>query len=478
MRKRYKIPLIIFGVIVGVPLLILTSIQINQILEKPSMPDESFSLISIPESKHLEFLTSKSWRTNPNHSPMSMFDDHTYYSYFPDGTFLEQGVSDFTIPENRGVFKIMPMSDNSGLLFTVNENKVPQVKPYEIRGENNMFIGFSYLGGLETLRKIHGNPPTEYLELLNDDSIKNFIPTWFGIIGKSWKIVNSEQEEFRHHHPLEIKFYENGIYNMQYSDGCKSKGLFGIIEGFPIGRIHVLQPEEECVSHVHNHGNKYMPIMLKEDQLCLNGVEYYSNPEKTTTKDSLQCNSMIDIVYNFDNTGNASQIVESILDAYLSKDIKTCDNLPTTKNQSPSNSDWKNYCKALIEIEPSLCKSISDNTSMSLERKCLENLEKIMLQTENSYELCYEQYGTFYLSTDQVRNCFLTKDLSNAPEFYKELDVCVNISNEPTAGVGSERGKCLFELAIKSQQPKVCNMIGNPYTAFTYSTPNCHEEIK
>jgi hypothetical protein len=471
MRTRYKISLIVVGVIVGIivglPLVYLASFQINQILEKSSIPEESFSLISVPKSKHLEFLTSQSWRTHPNPPPMSLFDDHTFYSYFPDGTFLDQGVSDYTIPANLGVFKIIPLSENSGLLFTVNKNKVPQVKPYEIHGNNNMIIGFSYLGGLGTLREIHGEPPIQYLKLLNDDNIENFIPTWFGITGKSWTIVTPEQEEFRQHHPFEIEFSENGVYNMKYSDGCKSKGLFGIIEGFPIGRIHVLQPEEECTSHDYNHGNKYMPIMLKEDQLCLNGVEYSSNLEKTATKDSLQCNSLIDIVYNFDNTGNASQIVESILDAYLSKDIETCDNLPDSENQSPTNSDWKNYCKALIESEPSLCNSISKNTSMSLERKCLENLEKILISNENSYEMCYEQFGTFYTSGDEIRNCFLKFDLTEAPEFYQKLNACVKLNYD------SGRSKCLFELALESDEKKVCTILRNQYPVATYGIPNC-----
>ena len=478
MKKRYKIPIVILGIIVGLPLLFIVSIQIDNILKQPSIPGESFSLFSVPQSEHLELLTSKSWRSPPTIS-LGPFDDHTIYSYLEDGTFVVQGVSDYTISPFLGNYRLFPLSDTSGLIFTVNQNKIPRVVPYEIRGENSLIIEFRSLGGLDKIHKPSGDPPIQFLDLLEEKNIADTFPIWFGITNRTWTIVNPEQENYSGLKPSEIEFSSNGTYLIKYSDGCQFEGLFGITENLPKSSMHMWTPHEYCHPNSKGPAVRAMSIVLVENKLCLGKVEYSLDSEKT---ESIQCNTIIDILNGFDNRGAVPQLVVSLQDAYVSKNSEICKNLPASEKPEtyndkwmpyPTTSDWQIYCNALIQEDPFMCNSITDGVYFDLRGSCLKQLEKILIQKENSYKRCYEHFGSFYTSSDEVRNCLYKFDLTNAPEFYQKLNACMKKSDGPSSGMGSERGKCLLELAIDSGEEKLCNMIGIPYSTYTYSDPNC-----
>ena len=188
-----------------------------------------------------------------------------------------------------------------------------------------------------------------------------------------------------------------------------------------------------------------------------------------------------------ESKGDIPQFVELLRNALASKDIGVCNSLPTPQPQqfffgdyymnAPSLNQWKMFCTALVNENPTLCQSIDPFSHPNLQQECQLVLEKVLSQKDNSYTFCYEQFGSLYTSSDEVRNCFLKYKLDNAPEFYRNLFVCLQQSDEPVDQGGSKRGECLYNLAIASKQSKVCDLIEIQYPAYKYSVPNCKSEL-
>lgn len=185
--------------------------------------------------------------------------------------------------------------------------------------------------------------------------------------------------------------------------------------------------------------------------------------------------------------GDIPQFIKLIRKARESKDVRVCNSLPTPKPQNfffgdysmnaPSLNQWKTFCTALVNENPTLCQNIDRFSHPNLQLECQLVLKKVLSQKDNSYTFCYEQFGSLYTSSDEVRNCFLKYKLDNALEFYRNLFACLQQSDEPDAQVGSKRGECLYALANSSKQSKVCDLIEIQYPAYKYSVPNCKSEL-
>lgn len=186
-----------------------------------------------------------------------------------------------------------------------------------------------------------------------------------------------------------------------------------------------------------------------------------------------------------ESRGDLPLFVELLRKARASVDVGVCDSLPIPLKQefffddysvnAPSLSEWKTFCIALVNENPTLCQSINPFSHPNLQQECQLVLEKILSQKNNSYTFCYEQFGSLYTSSDEVRNCFLKYKLDNATEFYRNLFTCLQQSDEPPGH--SKRGECLYNLAITTKQSKVCGLIEIPYPAYTYSVPNCKSAL-
>ncbi len=188
-----------------------------------------------------------------------------------------------------------------------------------------------------------------------------------------------------------------------------------------------------------------------------------------------------------ESRGDIPQFVELTRKARESKNVEICNSLPTPKPQqfffgdyymsAPSLNQWRIFCTALVNEDSTLCQSIDRSSHPNLQQECQLVLEKVLSQKNESYTFCYEQFGSLYTSSDEVRNCFLKYKLDNAPEFYRDLFACLQQSEEPAAQVGSKRGECLYTLANSSKKSKVCDLIEISYPAYKYSVPNCKAEL-
>ena len=188
-----------------------------------------------------------------------------------------------------------------------------------------------------------------------------------------------------------------------------------------------------------------------------------------------------------ESRGDIPQFVELLRKAQALKDVGVCNSLPTPKPQqfffddyymsAPSLNQWQMFCTALVNENPTLCQSINGFSHPNLQQECQSVLEKVLSQKNNSYTFCYEQFGSLYTSSDEVRNCFLKYKLDNAPEFHRNLFTCLQKSDEPVANTGSKRGECLYDLAKISKQSKICDLIEIPYSAYKYSVSNCKSEL-
>ncbi len=198
--------------------------------------------------------------------------------------------------------------------------------------------------------------------------------------------------------------------------------------------------------------------------------------------------SLVDILpIQPESSGDIPQFVGLLRNVLISKDIGICNSLPIPQSQkfffgdysmnAPTSNQWKMYCMALVNENPALCQSIDSSSHPNLQQECQHVIEKILSPKDNSYTFCYEQFGSLYISSDEVRNCYLKYKLDNAPEFYRNLFACLQQSDEPVNQTGSKRGECLYSLAKVSQQSKVCNLIEIPYPAYKYSVSNCIFEL-
>lgn len=221
---------------------------------------------------------------------------------------------------------------------------------------------------------------------------------------------------------------------------------------------------------------------------CLTKIKTPTTSKSETSSRPKYSQSLTDILPSQpESRGDIPQIVELLRKAWDSKDIGVCNSLPTPQSQrfffddyymnAPSLNEWKMFCTALVNGNPTLCQSINRFSHPNLQQECQLVLEKILSPKDNSYTFCYEQFGSLYTSSDEVRNCFLKYKFDSAPEFYRNLFACLQQSDEPAAQIGSERDKCLYNLAKTSKQSKVCDLIEIPYSAYKYSVPNCKAEL-
>lgn len=224
--------------------------------------------------------------------------------------------------------------------------------------------------------------------------------------------------------------------------------------------------------------------LWREHQAKYPDVDVY----KLTSVKSTSDNALKDILpIQPASNGDIPVFVELLRKAQESKDISLCDSLPEPQEQlfdfddyvlpPPNRIAWINYCQALVTEDPSLCLT-KTHGHPNLSQECHYVLEKILMQKNNSYAFCYEQFGSLYTSSDEVRNCLLKFDLTNAPEFYQKLEACMKLSDDPVYSEGPERDICLYDLALESGKEKVCDIIQNPYSSHTYSVPNCLDELK
>jgi|JI6StandDraft_1071083.scaffolds.fasta_scaffold19988_4 hypothetical protein len=211
-----------------------------------------------------------------------------------------------------------------------------------------------------------------------------------------------------------------------------------------------------------------------------NGQTTFASNSSTKYDDSLS-----DILpIQPESKGDIPQFVAKLRQAKSSKDTSICNSLPTPQQQdfffddyslsSPSRSEWVNYCTALVKNDPVICKSIQGYGHPNLQQACLTVLEK-EVQKNTDYTYCYEKFGTFYTSSDELSACFqkYQGQLATAPDIYRNLNTCLKKSSEPANYIGSERDKCLYELAVSSKQVKICNIIDTEYAAYKYGRPNC-----
>jgi len=249
--------------------------KIENIISKPTpevSPDLDESNLL---SKHTDFLTANSWRRPAEIPKESLFGDNTVYSFFTNGTFLRQGYSDYPIKETLGVYRLIPNSDTAGIMLTMLDNKVISVAPYEINGENGVTIDFVFYGKVDFKLTPYGKPPIQFLNVLNEENFRNIMPLWFGTTNKTWKIANSDQENYwAKQSPAEITFSDDGIYVKKFSNGCEYSGLFSITRGLTKSTLHIWKPYEFCHPNSTGAGSYYQSIELINGRLYLEKVEY------------------------------------------------------------------------------------------------------------------------------------------------------------------------------------------------------------
>jgi hypothetical protein len=187
-------------------------------------------------------------------------------------------------------------------------------------------------------------------------------------------------------------------------------------------------------------------------------------------------------------SGDIPVFVELLREARRLNDVAICNSFPEPKAQSfffddysllaPTLTQWQSYCKALVLEDPKLCQSADKGGHISLAGECQYVLGDILYQKNGSYEFCFEQFGNLYTSSDGVRNCFIEHRIviEEMPEFYQELFDCLQRRDQGLY-YGTEKNKCLYNLAQTTNLSKVCDLIGNTSPVVEFSSVNCKAEL-
>lgn len=184
------------------------------------------------------------------------------------------------------------------------------------------------------------------------------------------------------------------------------------------------------------------------------------------------------------NKGDIPQLTATLKKAYDEKNISICQNLPEPQKQrfnhgdystvSPKRSSWVTYCEALVKNDSKLCYSISSvGVTPNLNQDC-EYFFSILNENQNdSPQFCLDQVGNLYTTSGAVKKCLFSwrnKIYGDRPwdelrrnsselvfsEKLIELDLCLTKD-------GKEMNACLYDLAVRTKDEKICRLMPDPY---------------
>jgi hypothetical protein len=189
-----------------------------------------------------------------------------------------------------------------------------------------------------------------------------------------------------------------------------------------------------------------------------------------------------------EGSGDIPKLVGILREALKTKNKSICDSIPEPQVQkywfddysdyAPSQKQWKMYCLALVTENPKSCDQIG-GAYPNLGEECQVVLEMKMKQKNNNPSFCFTQYQNLYSSADEVANCYSEYYYKNVEMslFDTELYACFRAKTTLVDSIGSEQDKCLYELAVKTNQKKICDLIRTPYYTYQFSGNNCRGKL-
>jgi len=218
-------------------------------------------------------------------------------------------------------------------------------------------------------------------------------------------------------------------------------------------------------------------------------ITYKSLESDRSTSDNSAV-SLPTVLTNPVDSGDIPELARLLTRAYETSDESICRGLPEPQQQqffhddytthAPSRYTWVAYCLALVHRRNDYCPDSDVGTTPNLIYDCRYFFQALSEQRNASPQFCLDNLGKGYTSSDDVRNClqqWLVNSFGHRPvreiqqqsdsfapftEFELKLLACLEKSDE-----------CLFDLAQETHNPKVCELIRDPYEQNEKSRPAC-----
>jgi hypothetical protein len=213
------------------------------------------------------------------------------------------------------------------------------------------------------------------------------------------------------------------------------------------------------------------------------------------------------VVNETPGVANIPAIVAAIGAALAHHDEVACDHLPQAERyifdngdyamRAPRGDEWSVYCHVLVANRPGHCGLVESNIEPNLHQDCEFYFRALAEQTQTHPEDCLAGFPVLYDGPDEVYNCMLnfvdeaygnrlalemrvSADPGLSP-FMIDLYECLELPRPSTQTAGQpDQHHCLYDLALQRRDPKLCDLITNPYTGGggnTFSDPNCHRAL-
>jgi hypothetical protein len=232
---------------------------------------------------HEGFLTANAWMTptKPCIQHPCFAPDIYYWSFSPTGEVEWLYTSNYS-DYNKGLYRIVPYSDSSGIIFII-------FNPYDFEQTYNQVLGYDIQSGNITIAlkqyiKTDKDPFVSFAkwppltiskDLFGEENKKSQFPIWSRITEKKW-IIESNDDSTLRVLPQELTFFTNGNYEAMYSNECKFSGTFNVTKEADIpNNILFFVPERDCDPRGYNSSFIWgASIGLTSEGITLNDVPY------------------------------------------------------------------------------------------------------------------------------------------------------------------------------------------------------------